>query len=172
MDTPVLVSEQEYLHSSYEPDCDLVDGRLEERNVGEREHGILQGQLYHLFFIHRNEWRMRAFPEQRIRLATGRYRVPDVAIYKDPAPRDPVFSTPPFIAVEILSSEDRMSRVRRKIDEYLEFGVPYVWIIDPQTRKADVYTPQSIHEAKDLILRTEDPRIEVSLEELFRALDE
>ncbi len=65
-----------------------------------------------------------------------------------------------------------MSRVRKKIDEYLEFGVAYVWIIDPQTRKADVYTPQGIHEAKDLMLRTEDPRIEVSLEELFRALDE
>jgi Uma2 family endonuclease len=80
--------------------------------------------------------------------------------------------SPPFIAVEILSSEDRMSRVRQKIDEYLQFGVSYVWIIDAEARRADVYTSDAIYEAKDLTLRTEDPLIEIPLSVLFRALDE
>jgi len=65
-----------------------------------------------------------------------------------------------------------MSRMRRKIDQYLEFAIPYVWIIDPSTRKADVYTPQKFFEAKDLILRTDNPQIEVPLLEMFNALDE
>ncbi|HYW45667.1 MAG TPA: Uma2 family endonuclease [Bryobacteraceae bacterium] len=172
MDAPVLISEQEYLHSSYDPDCELVDGHLLERNAGEREHSILLGELDYCFRSRAKQWGLRAFPVQRVRVAAGRYRVPDLSIYKDPAPRDDVFAAPPFIAIEILSSEDRMSRVRRKIDDYLEFGVPYVWIIDPNTRKADVYTPGAIYEAKDLILRTEDPPIEVPLAELFQALDE
>lgn len=65
-----------------------------------------------------------------------------------------------------------MSRVRVKIDDYLRFGVAYVWIIDPDTRKADVYTPEGFYEAKDLVLRTPDPPIELPLAELFQALDE
>ena len=65
-----------------------------------------------------------------------------------------------------------MSRVRTKIDEYLAFGVPYVWLIDPQRRRADVYTASGFYEAKDGVLRTEDPAIEVPLAELFQALDD
>lgn len=172
MDVSSLVSEQEYLHSSYDPDCELVDGYLLDRNVGDREHSILQGELIIYFGTRRKEWAVRAFPEQRIRLGPGHYRIPDVCVYKEPAPRERVFTSPPFIVVEILSSEDRMSRVRQKIDDYLRFGVAYVWVIDPETRKADVYTSQSIYEAKDLRLRTDNPAIEIPLADLFQALDE
>ncbi len=35
-----LVSVDEYLHSVYEPDVDYVDGVLEDRNVGEKKHGL------------------------------------------------------------------------------------------------------------------------------------
>jgi Uma2 family endonuclease len=86
------------------------------------------------------------------------------------APRDEIFTTPPFIAIEILSNEDRMSRVRQKINQYLDFGVSYVWVIDPQNRKAGVYTAQGIFEANDLVLRVDDPAIEISLVEIFAAL--
>ena len=37
-----FLSVEEYLHSSYEPDADYVDGFLEERNLGEFDHGDLQ----------------------------------------------------------------------------------------------------------------------------------
>jgi Uma2 family endonuclease len=93
-------------------------------------------------------------------------------VYQEPAPRDRIFTTPPFIVIEILSPEDRMSRVRKKIDEYLAFGVAYVWLADPDARRADVDTDSSIYEAKDLVLRTENPHIEVALAEIFRALDD
>lgn len=173
MGTSVLVSEQEYLTTSYEPDCDYDEGVLLERNVGERPHSILQGEFSGYFRDLRKQGRLvRAFVEQRIRIAPRKYRVPDVCVYKEPAPRDRIFSIPPFIAIEILSPEDRMSRVRKKIDEYLAFGVVYVWLVDPEERRAEVYTASSIYEAKDLMLRTEDPLIEVPLAELFQALDD
>jgi len=35
-----FVSVREYLTTSYRPDCDYVDGRIEERNVGEYDQGI------------------------------------------------------------------------------------------------------------------------------------
>jgi Uma2 family endonuclease len=173
MGTSVLVSEQEYLTTSYEPDCDYDDGELQERNVGERPHSILQGEFSgHFRDLRRQRRLVRAFVEQRIRIAPRKYRVPDVCVYKEPAPRDRIFATPPFIAIEILSPEDRMSRVRKKIDEFLAFGVPYVWVIDPEARRADVYTASGFYEAKDGVLRTEDPAIEVPLAELFQALDD
>jgi hypothetical protein len=34
------VTVAEYLRTVYEPDCDYVDGRVEERNVGEFDHGL------------------------------------------------------------------------------------------------------------------------------------
>jgi Uma2 family endonuclease len=39
--TPYL-SVEEYLHTVYRPDVDYVDGRIEERNVGEFDHADLQ----------------------------------------------------------------------------------------------------------------------------------
>lgn len=172
MSASLLVSEQEYLTTSYEPDCEYDDGELQERNVGEQPHSILETAFGSFFFERRKRFRVRVLTEQRIRIAPRKYRVPDVCVYKEPAPRDRIFSTPPFIAIEILSPEDRMSRVRKKIDEYLAFGVAYVWLVDPDTRRADVYTTSGFYEVKDGVLRTEDPAIEVPLAELFQALDE
>jgi len=39
-----MISVQEYLATSYRPDCDYVDGRVEERNLGEYNHAKLQAQ--------------------------------------------------------------------------------------------------------------------------------
>ena len=172
MGTSLLVSEDEYLTTSYEPDCEYDEGVLLERNVGEQPHGIIQIALGAFLYERRKRFRIRVISEQRIRIAARKYRIPDVCVYLQPVPRDPVPSIPPFIAVEILSPDDRMSRVRKKIDEYLAFGVPYVWVIDPETRRADVYTASGFYEAKDGVLRTEDPAIEVPLSDLFQALDD
>ena len=39
------VSLAEYLDTDYEPDCDYVDGFLEERNVGKKKHSRTQTRL-------------------------------------------------------------------------------------------------------------------------------
>jgi hypothetical protein len=49
MPTPTLVSEEEYLHTSYEPDCEYVDGELVERNVGTLAHSRMQRLLIAYF---------------------------------------------------------------------------------------------------------------------------
>ena len=41
MATTSLVSLSDYLHSSYEPDADFVDGHIEQRPVGELDHSDL-----------------------------------------------------------------------------------------------------------------------------------
>ena len=43
--SPLPVSVDEYLHTVYEPDMDFVDGVLEDRNLGELDHYLVQRAL-------------------------------------------------------------------------------------------------------------------------------
>src|SRR5205809_357514 len=136
MATGALVSISEYLSTSYRPDCDYVDGVIEERNLGERDHSRLQMAISGFFHLRRKEWGIHVYPEQRVQVSPTRFRVPDVCVVAGEEPEEQIFRTPPFICIEILSPEDRVSKVRQRIDDYLAFGVKYVWLLDPASRKA------------------------------------
>lgn len=164
---PAPVSVDEYLHTAYDPDCDYVDGLIFDRNVGEKDHSKAQQEI--LVYLHerRQLWNIFAIQEQRVHVSPTRFRIPDVCVVVGPEPDEQIFTQPPFLCIEILSPEDRMSRMQVKIDDYLRFGVSCVWILDPQTRKAWIYTPDVIREVRDGILRTENPEIAVPLDEIF-----
>ena len=63
MGTSLLASEQEYLTTSYEPDCEYDDGELLERNAGELPHGILEAEFGGSFSRSRSEFRIPAAVE-------------------------------------------------------------------------------------------------------------
>jgi len=75
--------------------------------------------------------------------------------------------SPQFLCIEVLSPEDRLSRMQEKIDDYLRFGVRYVWLIDPYQRRAWIYTQDQIREVRDGLLRTADPEWIVPLAEVL-----
>jgi Uma2 family endonuclease len=169
VETKALVSVEEYLNTSYDPDCDFVDGELVERNVGEFDHASLQTQIV----IYLNRYRKAGWfgiVEQRVQVARTRFRVPDVCVMRIEKPMPQIFRTPPVIAVEILSPEDRLSTMQKRIDDYLNFGIPNVWVIDPQERRAFIYTREGSVESTDLILRARDCEIVLDLNEVFAAL--
>src|SRR5216684_3733424 len=122
-----LISVEEYLATSYEPDCDYVDGRIEERNLGELDHSSLQTAVAAYFFARRKQWNITVVVEQRVQVSPTRFRVPDVCVVLG-EPDGQIFRLPPFLCIEILSPEDRMKRVQERIDDYLAMGVPYVWV--------------------------------------------
>ena len=162
-----LVSVEEYLHTVYEPECDYVDGELEDRNVGERDHATTQGEIYYNLRRQQQRWNIRVFPEVRIQITPTRFRVPDLCIFVEPVPDEQVFTHPPFLCVEILSPEDRVARMQPKISDYLRFGVQHVWLIDPKIPRAWIYRRDAIEEVRDGVLRTENPNIELPLAEIF-----
>ena len=86
-------------------------------------------------------------------------------------PTEQILTTPPLICIEILSKDDRMGRCRKESTIICKFGVRYVWVVDPRTHRAWIYTKDGSHEAKDGILRTENPAIELPLPEIFQALE-
>ena len=170
MKTGVLIPIEEYLRTTYHPDCDYVDGEVLERNLGESDHSDLQGELIHFFRARRGSWKVFAFPEQRIQVRPTRFRVPDICVYAGEKPTEQIFRTPPFICIEILSPEDRMERIQERIDDYLAFGVPYVWVINPRNQRAWAYTKDGSTENHDGVLRTENPSLSVPLAEIFGEL--
>lgn len=47
----------------------------------------------------------------------------------------------PLLCVEILSPSNTMEEIDDKTREYLNFGVPLVWVVDPQDETVTVYRP-------------------------------
>jgi Uma2 family endonuclease len=166
MERSTLVPVDEYLATSYRPDREYVDGQFLERNVGEWDHSKLQMIVSAYLYNRRNELSIHVVPEQRVQVKPTRFRVPDVCVVSGKEPSEQILTSPPFLCVEILSKDDRMSEMQERIDDYLSFGVRYVWLVDPRTKRAHVHTTKGSHEVKDA-LRTRDPEIVLPLEELF-----
>jgi Uma2 family endonuclease len=168
MSSRTLISVETYLASSFRPDCDYVDGHIEERNLGEWGHSEIQGELLAYLLGRYRKDGVRVMPELRVQVKPQRFRIPDICVLlKDPGEK--VLTKPPFLCIEILSPEDRMTRIEERINDYLDMGVPYVWVLDPQTRKASFATSTAgLREVTGGVLRTENPVLEVPLSEIFR----
>jgi Uma2 family endonuclease len=77
-------------------------------------------------------------------LPNSNLRSPDVTfvrIEKLPGGKSPIGfgEIIPDLAVEVLSPSDRLAQVGRKIGEFLECGVPIVWLVDPERETVTVY---------------------------------
>jgi Uma2 family endonuclease len=62
-----------------------------------------------------------------------------------------------------------MSRVEARLQEYLDMGVPFVWLLDPFSHAAWIYSSAGKQAVTDGMLRTSQPDILVPLAELFAA---
>lgn len=128
-----------YLQSSYEPDAEYVDGEIEERPMGEFDHSSWQHALDMWFGMHEIEWNIRTRTELRIRVSETNYRVPDVTVLDRSNPIEQIITHPPIAVFEIMSPEDRMPRILRKLSDYAEMGIGTIVVIDPQTDKVWSY---------------------------------
>ncbi len=168
MSTKVLMDVEEYLRTSFEgPDCEYVDGEVVERNMGEIPHADVQGNLYRLLWRFRKTLGIRVMTELRVQIHPRRFRVPDISVWRDDNIGTHIPTVPPFLAVEILSPEDRMVRIVPKIEDYLSIGVEWVWVIDPEEKAALIYSRQHPEGMAAATLRAENPDIDIPLESAF-----
>jgi Uma2 family endonuclease len=165
MATNVQISVDEYLKTVYRPDCDYVDGAVEERNLGEVDHSYVQGRFTYLLTALWPKTGLLPLPEVRMRTRPNRYRVPDIALTQG-KPDEQVLTKPPVLCIEVLSPEDRTSRVNTRVREYLDFGVPTVWVVDPVEKRVWVYRNGGMEEAEGSV-RLDGTRIEILLSDIF-----
>jgi Uma2 family endonuclease len=135
MATAAQLPLEQYLATSYHPDCDYIDGEIEERNLGEREHARLQTALTLWFGPRVKAWNLEVLVEQRVRISPSRVRIPDVCLVSLDAPYERVILTPPLLVVEILSPEDRVARYNERLEDYRRMGVRNIWVVDPEERR-------------------------------------
>lgn len=117
MPTDQLTSVEEYLHTTYEPDAEYVEGRIVHRPLPLKPHSKMQRFLIHRVGEMTQPPGYEAWPED-------------------------LFTEPPFLCIEILSPDSRRSEVLEKVDEYLQFGVEYAWVIDPESLQGEIHTRQ------------------------------
>ena len=168
MAVETLISIDQYLGTSYDPDVEYVDGVLVERNVGDIFHSLVQRNIILALSIKYPQ--VFALPGLRSKTRETRYRLPDVCVLLA-LPMTKYLLDAAFLVVEILSEDDRMSVTLEKLDEYERKGVPNIWLIDPRLQKISVYSNGSLREIRDDIVSTSDGQIELTRQEIFQRLN-
>lgn len=127
--------------------CELVDGVLVEKAVGTKE-GLLAGLIIHFLwdFLEEDDLGVVIGADGPLRLWLGLVRIPDVSyvswdrIPGGQFPDTPIASLIPNLAVEVLSAGNTKKEMERKLQEFFRAGVELVWLIEPKTQSAKVYT--------------------------------
>lgn len=160
---------EQYLRTSYRPDCDYVEGEVIERNLGEYDHAWLQTVLGILFRLREAQWNARAIVEQRVQVKAERFRVPDVCVVRK-GEIEQIVRRPPLLCIEILSKDDTVKSTHERISDYLAMGVPMVWLLDPQARRGYMFRAGMHMDEAAETMRAPNPgwpEIELTFAELF-----
>ena len=158
--------------------CELVDGTLVEKAVGYFE-SRLAAVLIHFIerYLDTARLGMVLAPDGTLNILSGVVRAADVSFISwqrlpnGELPTKPIPELVPDLAVEVLSRGNTKAEMQRKLHEFFQAGVRLVWLIDPKTCTATVYTTpeQTAHLNRDGVLSGGEvlPGFKLSLEELF-----
>jgi Uma2 family endonuclease len=131
---------------------ELVDGEIVVSPTG-LIHSEVAAKIIHMIatFLDDHPIGKVFTPDVGIWLANGNLRSPDVTFVRNE--RLPQGKTPdtfgecvPDLTVEVLSPGDKPKRVGEKIGEFLENGVPIVWLVDPARKTVTEF--RSLSESK------------------------
>ena len=127
---------------------ELIDGELVRREpMGGRHADVGAGVLARLWWFLREHPLGRVLNPEAIYL---RRREPQLAVKPDVSyvradrlPSGDLYDKPlelvPDLVVEVVSPNDRAGNVEQRIQRYLEFGVPLLWVLWPRRRAITVY---------------------------------
>lgn len=167
-----LVPLEEYLTSSYEPDVEYIDGRLEERNVGTEDHGEIIVALIEYFASRRQGWGVRVLADVRTQTTPTRFRIPDVLVIDAAEARHRRYVTGrPLIAIEVLSPDDTRAQYLIRIADFRMMGIADIWIFDPATRRAYAIADDGTWQEQKILVSTRRPEITVDADAIFKYLD-
>jgi Uma2 family endonuclease len=101
-------------------------------------HAMVQAFLAMLLL--RRGWKVGS--EATLKMGANAELIPDLAATRGKV--DLAYPTQPVeLCIEILSPDDRLKKAVEKGKRYLDWGVSYVWIIDPVQRTAWMLTAES-----------------------------
>lgn len=143
------VSEEEYLRTDYEPNCEYLDGVLVPKALSDETHSRLQAILAAYFIAVEQKYGFRVVTEIHTRICPKRWRIPDLAVLagEKTGRRYPDSDAPPVLTIEIVSLDEPWSELYGKITDHLAVGVQTAIIVDPYKKTVFVARPnQPLHE--------------------------
>ena len=169
----MAVPVEKYLRTAYHPDVEYVDGELVERHVGDHKHSRLQVLAASWLSLQERDRRIRVLIGPRLRVSEPeqRYRIPDVCVMALPYRSEPVLTTPPHLAIEILSPDDETADILAKVAGYLRFGIPHIWIVNPYKGTVLEADREGIRNCPNLVVETELVG-QMDFRELFAQLED
>jgi Uma2 family endonuclease len=132
-----MLSVEEYLRTSYEPNCDYIDGVLRPKPWPWFNHASTQLRICTL--ISKRFPDFAAVPELTVILTETKCFVPDVAAQHCSDLQAPFPVRPIHLCAEILSPGENPEDLFAKCGEYHAWGVPYCWIVDPDAKRCWQY---------------------------------
>lgn len=129
------------------PTCELVDAVLVEKPRGTRE-SLLAVVIAGMFrqYVAATDSGVVLGSDGVLQLGAGQLRAPDVSYIPwdsfpdEELPEEAYWSVAPALAVEVLSPSNTDAEMARKLKELFAAGCQLVWLIDPQSETAKVYT--------------------------------
>jgi Uma2 family endonuclease len=139
-----LITPEQYLSSHFEREPELVHGEIVERTLPTFPHGDIQLELGSRLRALKGSHPIFAGTEVRMRLAADLYRIPDIALWLGPDAPAAVPVNPPLLVVAISSPDDRWHDLLLKLEEYQQWGVQHIWVIEPELKRFHVYDRGSL----------------------------
>ncbi len=133
---------EDILRITDRPKPDLVDGHLEERELMGQRADLVSAKIIRLLGNHADETSSGYVNGseggyQIFRDDPRKVRFPDASFTrKERMPKGPAEGhsrVAPDLVVEVISPKDLATRLRRKIRDYLDAGVPLIWVANPDT---------------------------------------
>ena len=128
-----------------EPDYEIIEGvKTFMAPSGTLDHGTVIGNLFGQIFMHifKNNIKAAVFVDDiDVHLPDGSYFKPDLTVVLNPElikNRKAVYGAPDMV-VEVLSYSTMSNDLGKKKDAYERNGVKEYWIIDPWSKRVEVY---------------------------------
>lgn len=171
---------EEFLNLPDSVGYELVDGQLVERNVSE-ESSCIGARIGHLLQIETDKTRdarvygadlsyqcFAGMPKNFRRADVSLVRKTRLEGLNDPG----MMPIPADLVVEVLSPNDQVYNVNKKIELHLSNGFPLVWVVDPQVKIVYVHradgSVEKLHEKDQIIGETALPGFRCEVAEFFR----
>lgn len=127
---------------------ELDEGHLVESPVPKKLHGVVCCRVACLLMSYSRRLGGGQAATNGVGVILGRapdtVRGPDVAYFAERQSAEELAAegyaeTPPVLAVEVLSPDDRWRQVNRKVTRFLRAGVKVVWVVDPATHDVTIH---------------------------------
>jgi Uma2 family endonuclease len=177
--TKLLLTAEQFDNYPFEEDkrYELDEGELIEMTRPAYLHNrVLKNLTYELeAFCRKSHVGEVLISENLYALSPSTRRAPDVAVILGDRSKElqgaKVIPIIPDIAVEILSPNETPPKSHRKLKQYFAAGVKEVWVINPDTREAEIWKGPALDDATEvaeILASSLLPGFSLSLADLFQ----